>query len=429
MAGNNPVTENAAQSCPVCSTPVRRYAEGQSKYFGCAKCGTWLSIQRDGTLHKTKHRSAPKRDPFLKAGATIKYNEVDYRIIALVQKADYDWPEFTWREYTLFHPMHGYLWISEAEGHWYILHEAEELPQRSGAHVVYKGRHYQLFQKSRSVVQAAEGEFPTDVYHQTGRYEEYIAPPFMLSAEKNKTSHTWHLAEYIEPAEAAKLLGVNKDSLPPRTGISAAQPSPAQFSPDSIIRLALLAGVALLLIQILFASLSSSKVVLDYGTVNTDSTLTKTIASEPFTLDGGTTNLDLEFSSNVDNNWAEAEIALVKEGTNEARAVSLGHEYYHGYDGGESWSEGSTESSTLLCGVGPGRYHLNMTFSRGNANGSGYTARVRATHDVAVWSNFFIILGLLAIFPVFYRWRSNSFEKKRWMNSDYSPFSQEDPDE
>jgi len=44
--------------------------------------------------------------------------------------------------------------------------------------------------------------------------------------------------------------------------------------------------------------------------------------------------------------------------------------------------------------------------------------------NVTLWSNFWIILLLLAIFPALQYYRERNFEKRRWMNSDYSPYEE-----
>jgi hypothetical protein len=43
--------------------------------------------------------------------------------------------------------------------------------------------------------------------------------------------------------------------------------------------------------------------------------------------------------------------------------------------------------------------------------------------DVTNWSNFFLALLLLTLYPIFVWWRSRSFEMERWSQSDYSPYS------
>jgi hypothetical protein len=65
--------------------------------------------------------------------------------------------------------------------------------------------------------------------------------------------------------------------------------------------------------------------------------------------------------SNVDNSWANVELSLINEKTNETEYTSKDIEEYHGYEDGESWSEGSKNEEFNFCGVAPGKYHFTIS--------------------------------------------------------------------
>ena len=56
--------------------------------------------------------------------------------------------------------------------------------------------------------------------------------------------------------------------------------------------------------------------------------------------------------------WANVQLSLVNEKTNEIVYTSKDIEQYHGYEDGESWSEGSQSEEFNLCGVSSGQYHF-----------------------------------------------------------------------
>lgn len=84
----------------------------------------------------------------------------------------------------------------------------------------------------------------------------------------------------------------------------------------------------------------------------------KELVSRSFELSGGSAPLEVQAYSDVDNSWANVSISLVNEKTNEMRYTSKDIERYSGFEGGESWSEGSRNEEFNICGVAPGKYHF-----------------------------------------------------------------------
>jgi hypothetical protein len=123
----------------------------------------------------------------------------------------------------------------------------------------------------------------------------------------------------------------------------------------------------------------------------------------------------------VENSWLEAEITLVNEQTGAEQDLNLGVEYYYGYEDGESWSEGSRKSEEMLSAVPEGRYHLVIVPMKPTETAN---FEVWVKRDIPTWSNFWIALGLIFLIPTYQQYRKDSFEKQRWMNSDYSPYNE-----
>mgnify|MGYP000308295330 CR=1 FL=1 len=70
--------------------------------------------------------------------------------------------------------------------------------------------------------------------------------------------------------------------------------------------------------------------------------------------------VEVELSSEVENSWMAADLSLVNEETGETFAAGLEVAYYHGVDGGESWSEGSRTKSLVIPQVPVGKYVLRI---------------------------------------------------------------------
>ena len=49
--------------------------------------------------------------------------------------------------------------------------------------------------------------------------------------------------------------------------------------------------------------------------------------------------------------------------------------------------------------------------------------------DAPSWSNFFLALIGLLLFPLLFRWRAWAFERSRWAESDHSASSQSQADD
>jgi hypothetical protein len=111
----------------------------------------------------------------------------------------------------------------------------------------------------------------------------------------------------------------------------------------------------------------------------------------------------------------------------EVASFVQGIEYYHGYDDGY-WSEGNATQHRLVPGVPPGKYRLVIDASADPGIGEmPYTVTV--LRDVPVWSNFWIGLGLLIVYPLYCWVRAYNFERARWLDSDFSPYSSSSSDD
>jgi hypothetical protein len=143
------------------------------------------------------------------------------------------------------------------------------------------------------------------------------------------------------------------------------------------------------------------------------------IVTEAFTVAGtGTSNLEFDLRAPVQNEWVDLEATLVNDQTGEEYAFEVGVEYYSGYEGGESWSEGSRSESRFISALPAGRYHLNLFPSKAPTSHNLHF-ELEAKRDVSMFSNFYLTLLAVLLYPAYQWWRMGNFERLRWMNSDY----------
>lgn len=427
MAGTDLRLQPIEQQCPGCNAASKRYTHNQARFFGCPSCGAWFQLKKDNKLVPDKKKPFSVKnfagDP-LKPGKRMLFGEIPYILISRAEKADHSGMEYRWREYALFHPAHGYAWLSEYDGHWLLLKKMPAVPDRKlPTEFEYDQKQYHPFQKYKTATISAIGEFPSNELNESARFHEYISPPYLLSCESAKSYHEWLLGESVFRDDVAKAAGISKKELPSQSGVGAVQVRKTNFTHRSLVLLSSIT-IGLALIIMIFANTSMKEItVVNMNQSVPDSLMGTTIASAPFKLEGRTSDLSFDYYSDVNNTWAEAEIMLINDQTNETRGLSIGSEHYSGFDDGGSWSEGDQRDVKILSSVAPGTYHLNVKHIKSNGGSGGNNFRLEVKHDVPIDSNFFITALLITLFPVISWIRRRQFEKSRWMNSDYSPFN------
>ena len=127
----------------------------------------------------------------------------------------------------------------------------------------------------------------------------------------------------------------------------------------------------------------------------------------------------LRHDTDLDNNWLGLGLTLVEKKSGRAWTAQSDVAYWHGVDDGESWSEGDRTRELVFRDLPPGSYYFVIDPEISGEKPVAVADRVQVTRDQAAWSNFFFLLIVLAIFPVFSRYRMGAFEAERWKNADF----------
>jgi hypothetical protein len=277
-------------------------------------------------------------------------------------------------------------------------------------------RKYAIFLRGRAVVKYVKGEFYWRVQKgDTVAVADYVAPPYMISIEKDDQEITVAQGEYLEPEEVAKAFGV---WVPDKSGVAPNQPPPFYGKLGRMVRTGVMAVLLATAVQTAGSIMSDDETVYNMQQIVMPADKDKTLTSPVFALsrDG---NVLIQTSSRLDNNWAEYNVVLVAE-SGQTYRILQGVEFYHGYDSDGSWSEGSSRGKTYISAVPAGLYKLLIDadsdlFSKNQA--LEFTLNVR--RDVPSISNYWIIVLLLMCYPVFAMLRRSSFENTRWSESDF----------
>jgi len=386
----------------------------------CPSCGIYFRV---GQWDKSMTTFGSSYEPVLPLGTKGKIEGVVYEVMGFTIKKEQKY-KYDWREYLLFNPFQGYAFLSEYDGHWNIVWPIENGPtKRTAESDFYEGGlHYQLYQKYKAKVIYARGEFFFDVVDLTDSTQnsEYIGPPYMYALEVSDDSLLWCKGEYMTPQEVASAFNVPVKNLPGKKGIGYTQPVMAGVKPGAIVGLTFFILLVLVALQFFFSGTAAEKIVYQGNFSQTMLKDQKFFVTPSFQLDGGSKSLNIDIITPVQNDWFFGEFSLINDDTGTEIIFTKDIEYYQGYEDGESWTEGSPYGEAFLSQIPGGKYHINI-YPEFSTSSHDFTIVVK--RDVATMSNFFVTLVALALFPVGFFIRKNILEKRRWSESDYSPYA------
>jgi hypothetical protein len=405
----------------------------------CKSCGTLHVLQKSlvyegefrvDEVHKNKFQNCQST---LVVGTNLALKGIDFEVVGILNKVEGN--AYSWQEYYLYNAKVGYRFLTEYQGHWIFLEEivnkklVKEQPYDNEA--VYDHEYYRLFSDYHASIESANGEFPTNLLKVSKTLvKEYILPPFVITSEKNDDKKEWFKGEHLPVDELDEALQ-GKIRLPESFGIGVVEPYKPRVWFTELMQISVVAVVLLLIIQVYFSrdelvfnKAFSVYTLSEMRTVSGSYDSSKIYISPSFQLKNGNENLEFTLEANVDNNWLETDIVLVNDKTGEEYNVSMGVEFYSGVEGGESWTEGGKDASSMIEKIPEGLYHLEVSPSMSYPGlVSNFTLKVH--RGVAVFSGFFFILLILCIYPIISYYQEKTFEYRRWQASDNTPFGED----
>jgi hypothetical protein len=424
-----PIAESAQLNCPACHHNIVYYNVKGSEYYACPHCHTYFKYTNEEQPEVLGHYTeSPTIIPGIPLGALGTLAGHRWRMVGAAHRYEYRAQQYGWLEYQLFQPETGtHAQLAEYNGHWTIVWAAGDNAQPSEN---FRLADFQLYNRYQSRVKWAIGEFDWDIesdQHLT--VSEYIRPPYMLVQEQQGKQQTWYRAEHVEPQAVHEAFGLPADALPTQQGIGAVQPSPMLTKWPVLRNITILAAGLLILAQLVLSALHPTEAVLtETLQVAPDATATagtgKVLVSSSFNLQQSAA-VEIDLSTNLNNQWLELPVSLVNEQTGRGFEFTRNLEFYSGVEDGESWTEGASGGDALLSAVPPGRYHLNLyPFTEAGSATLDITVTVKA--NPKLWSNFFLVLALLLVYPLWAVWRASRHTLRRWENSDFNPYQTEE---
>ena len=438
-------------NCTQCGGPLELRAPDQSLRVTCPNCGSLLDVS-EGRLQFMQALQPGKVVPVISIGSIGEFESVKQMLIGFAQRSvEFEGVRYYFEDYLLYNPQLGFRWLVRSDDNWSYVHSVPpgDVFHKSGAFggkgdtVQFQGDSYKLYQDAVARVEYVIGEFFWKVeVGETTRSADYIHPPRMLSMEatlmpvapeepsepapkkKGKKARSvqtgeinWSLGAYMKREDVEKAFGIT--GLPRTSKIAPNQP----FLHKKVYKYwGLLLAAAFIIGLVINATASRTKVYEQTFAFQpvANSEGTQSVFSEPFQLNGRK-NIRVTARANVDNTWVYVEGDLISDATGDVQTFSLPVEYYHGVDDGESWSEGSQSPSTHLSAMPAGQYMLRLE-AQWERWQQPVTLSVRIEQGVPRILHWFLAMLFISILPVGIVLYQFSFERRRWADSDYSPF-------
>jgi hypothetical protein len=428
----NPAPAPRTFHCPECRHTLSYPATLKPEYAGCPKCHNLFAFTANG-YNRTQQFDTTWKPPCIPLDSKALIDGVQWTVTGYMLREEKK-EDFIWREFLLTGRNGEIAFLAESMGHWtfnrpYTLTLQDSLGKNDDPYIDADGTQFRLFHKYFAKYVYLEGVFNWDVNAKNATYcADYVASPRIFISEKQDGDESYFIGRHIGQKEIFKAFG-QKFDLPSRVGTGAAQPLAWGIEPLQFTKFGAVLCFIILAMQVWQNPKHYNKAIYSTDLTVYDSTIGKPIVSESFELPGTRSQLmEVAVYAPVENKWAEAELLMVNEKTGEETTVSTGVEYYRGVEGGESWSEGNQRTTTTLCSVEPGRYHFTITpFAEAATTAAdAMVMNVKVTWDIVSWWNTIWALILVVGTIIIVYWYEYSFEKKRWYNSNYSPYQYDD---
>ncbi len=436
VAGEPVKTKATGFNCPSCGASLTLSTAGWSVTIACPTCGAVLDAQDPNLriLQRQQNRLVVK--PGIAMGTRGNWKGLPWDVVGCQQVTiTVEGTDYSWMEYVCFNPFHGFMYLTEYQGHWNVVEKLNRRPDAEAGTtnaIQFNGLTFKHFQSASAVTTFALGEFPWEVnVGDTVRSHDYVSPPYLLSAESTDGETTWSLGTYTDPKALARAFSIGGNLRAP-VGVFANEPNPHVGSAKAIQRTFRYFALALI-VMLLVNMVMSRKETVFTGQYQFDRTKGDSTAfvTDPFELKGRNSNVDFQIQTNLANDWMYLNLALINEATGQALDVGRQVSYYSGNDSDGSWTEGSTNDHFRLGSVPSGKYILRVAPEGDETSRQPVNYQLIIKRDVPSYL-FYGVAFLALLLPAGLASAPQvSFEQRRWAESDHAPAvsSSDDDDE
>ncbi len=416
-------TSAAAMGCPNCGGPLALVAPDKAERVTCPNCASLLDVQQGDLKYLKALEPCPTSDQFLLPIGLVGTfpGDVKFKIIGrMVRSVTIDGITYYWHEYLLYEPMIGFRWLVHSDNHWNFVEPVNpsEVEQSGnigyGSKVTYNGRTFRIFQDAQADVRYVQGEFYWRVEQgERVRAVDYVSPPLALSQEVSSGEMNWSAGVYMTNAEIEKAFGVA--DLPKPWSVAPNQPFTGSFYYTwGALPLFFLFVIAVFMLPFTGIGTTVMTEKMEIPPLKAPAQ-SQAVFSRPFELRPGR-NVRITANAPVNNSWADLDVDLVNDKSQEVESLNIPIEYYTGTDSDGAWSEGGQTQDATISSLPGGTYTLRIAGTWEKWQQS-MPVTVKVEQGVNRGVNFLCALILLAVIPVLGLIRKASFEAKRWSES------------
>ena len=426
-------------SCPSCAAPLELQAPDSSQRVACQYCGAMNECD-NGNLRFLSKLDQNAIKPVIPLGSTGKLSgeqfgwksDREYQVIGFLRKkTEYQGTNYFWFEYLLYRRRSPFVWLIHSEGHWSLGQPVPSGDVTAGPrHAKYDGRTFSLYERSKPEVVMVLGEFYWMVeVGETSTAADYIKPPETLSKETVRLTNddsggraqkeiNYTLSTYISTADVQEAFGLKELRTP--TSIAPNQPYPIKGIWKSFgMLLGGVAVVTLLLLGLLAGgSNQASKKTYTTSVLRTQRTVQ---FEEPIKLASGK-NIHIDFTA---TKWIYVAGELFNEKT--GKVTEFGVENHRGVylsalPAGDYTMKLKAEWENTTPTTA--RVPANVAAAMAKTSSPSFTITVK--QGVMSWGRLILLMFVLGIIPVCVGIHQFTYSVRRWQESDYSPYAQDE---
>ncbi|MEM9795572.1 MAG: DUF4178 domain-containing protein [Pseudomonadota bacterium] len=416
-----------AIDCPNCGAGLPVLGGGRVVTKVCTYCGASLDAANGFKVLEVYADLKRPPSPF-RLGMTGLVDGIEFTIIGTLGKSErYGGQTWTWVDHQLYSPTHGYAWLTVEDGHTLLTRKVRDWP--SGAFLTtravdraetrpvrsWRGRSFTYYAYSNWHTDFVEGEF--NWRPKRGAKGATVSllnngdDLRMLAYADDGAEREVEVTRYFP--EAAAAFGV--EPLEP-WDVHPLQPY-APLPKTRFNRLWYGGLVAASIGLALFLTVAS-------GPRETlfDGPPSELAAPLTFDVEDASRPVRIGLQQNLQNDWAEFELAIRDPEGVVLAETFRGISYYSGSSGGESWSEGSRRATIGFAPTTPGAYSLAVTPAQGGQPGTMSRSQLRVTVQSGYTRPLWLWLAAGA-FGLMFLWAlSSKFRHRaaRWKGSDWS---------
>lgn len=398
-----------ALACPSCGQYIPITDTADSAYFGCTQCHSFFSAIQDNQPVVIKQFSESSSvSPVIPIGQQCYFDKCNFTVTGFVVKYD-ERGAVQWVEYMLFNPELDYYYVLAHQGrNWYMIWRSNRqdftvmnTAVNFDAWVAMQTNPYRKYDHYTSYlfdIHYAAGEFDYNILDEERvlQVEEYVDDiGELLVSEMMNGETTWYRGRQLTLLELKNAFGEN---YPPEfEDIDAIEKKFAYIFCGMVLVVQLLLSVVKQPVELMNAAYATKSDSTSWGKLNA-------INFGEIAINGPA-SLEFDLAADVDNEWLELAVSMVNKETGESYEFTKVVEYYHGYEAGESWSEGSKSADAVLSKIPTGNYLINV-FPYGE-NAKEFTVQMQITQNTVLYSNILLAMAIIACYPFLKYWLKN----------------------